>query len=165
MSGRLMFTWVASLIVLAALFTSFIQTLCEQVPNREFRRAYRQGIRSPLGLELSRVRQAVATGGFMNLLPIRLAQQSDYFTFESPARNSNPEYRPFLWEKKIDHCSHALVPLVVAGLLRFPLPPTASCRETDGRPPRHCEPGWRKACSVSISGCRPDPLGLGRKKN
>jgi len=92
---------IVILIVSAALFLFYIQTLCEQVLCREFSRAYFQDVLNSLDLEFPRVQEAITRGAPMSYSQIRLALKCDYFTLKYLVRNGSPESRRFSWNERL----------------------------------------------------------------
>lgn len=96
-----MITSVAILVFSTALFTFYIQTLCEQVLGREFGRAYFQDVLNALDLEFPRLQQALMADAPMSYSQARLALQCDYFTLKYLVRNGSPEHRHFSWHERL----------------------------------------------------------------
>ena len=73
-----MISSIAILVLSTALFLFYVQTLCENVLRREFRRAYSRDVLNAIDLEFPRLRQAVDANVEVSLAQIRVALKADY---------------------------------------------------------------------------------------
>lgn len=96
-----MISSIAILIISTALFLFYIQTVCEKVLRREFRRAYFKDVLNAIDLEFPRLREGLSANAPMSYSQIRLALKCDYFTLSYLVKNGNPKRRGFSWQEKM----------------------------------------------------------------
>ena len=96
-----MITATAILILSAALFFFYIQTLCEKILRREFSLPYFRDILNAVDLEFPRVRQSLSAHAPLEYSQIRLALKCDFLTLTYLVKNGNPTRRRFSWQEKI----------------------------------------------------------------
>ena len=77
-----MISSIAILVLSTALFLFYVQTLCENVLRREFRRAYSRDVLNAIDLEFPRLRQAVDANVEVSLAQIRVALKGSLFDRE-----------------------------------------------------------------------------------
>ena len=90
-----MFMSILVLVVSAALFMFYIQTICEQALRREFSQAYFKRVVQAVRLEYPKLRDSAASQDKLNYSQVRLALKCDLFTLEYLLKNGDPSRRHF----------------------------------------------------------------------
>ena len=96
-----MISSIAILVFSTALFLFYVQTLCENVLRREFRRAYSRDVLNAIDLEFPRLRQAVDANVEVSPAQIRVGLKADYSTLTFLVKNGNPKQRHFSWKERM----------------------------------------------------------------
>ncbi len=96
-----MITSIAILVLSTALFSFYIQTVCEKVLRREFSRAYFEDVLNAIDLEFPRVRQALSANEPMSYAQVRLALKCDFFTLRYLVKNGDPKRQRLSWQEKL----------------------------------------------------------------
>ena len=117
---------IGILIFSTGLFIFYIQTLCEKILGREFRRAYFQDVLNSLDLEFPRLRRSIQDNADVSYPQVQLALKSDCFTLTYLMKKGNPKRRNFSWHEKL------LITYFRVLLLILPIRYAFHCRERQG---------------------------------
>lgn len=85
-----MFMSVLVLVVSAALFLFYVQTICERALRQEFSHAYFKQILEALQLEYPLLRDSIASNTPVDFPGMMLALKCDFFTLRYLLKNSDP---------------------------------------------------------------------------
>ena len=88
-----MLTSVVVLMMSGALFLFYLQTICDKVLKREFRRPYFLEVSHAIQLEFPQLREALVEGVSPDYAQTQLALRSDFFTLQYLLKNSDPSHR------------------------------------------------------------------------
>jgi hypothetical protein len=92
---------ISILVFSTALFIFYVQTLCEKVLRREFRRAYFQDVVNSIEMEFPRLRRALSAGAPMSYSQIQLALKSDYSMLTYLVKNGDSRQPGFSWQERL----------------------------------------------------------------